>query len=648
MEPYPGPNAIRILITSDNHVGYNETDPIQGDDSWKTFEEIATMAKTYNVDMILQGGDLFHTNKPSKKSMYQVMKSLRLACMGEKPCELELLSDPRVALQGDFDHINYEDPNFNVSIPVFCISGNHDDASGDALLSPMDILQVSGLVNHVGKVMESDKIEVSPLLFQKGVTKLALYGLASVRDERLFRTFKEGHVKFNVPEGDMAEWFNIICVHQNHTGHTNTAFLPEQFLPDFLDLVVWGHEHECIPNFTHNPLKNFDVLQPGSSIATSLCDAESRPKNAFILEYESGATPRLHVIPLKTVRPFVMKEISLKEIIGLKPHDRESITKYLIREVESMIEEANRSISETEAEFQMQQDERRLDRTLPLVRLRVDYSAKGGDTDLDYQVENPRRFSNRFVGRVANTHNVVQFYKRRKQTATRKRDSNDIESLVQERDADKTVQTLISDLMTSMSLSLLPEVGLNEAVSRFVDKDEKGALKEFIDSEVDNEVKLLASNDQIANTEDLQDLKKLVKQLRSTNPQNTPPLEMQAAEQAAADAVSRSTPLDQEETPPFSSKPPTKRKTSTSQKKSLVSPLIVESDEDILSDHNDKFNDAFETQRNSPKQIALEDSAPKKKGRRRRFNEPKAPRETTTTKTPKTDILNSLLARKRG
>ena len=29
-----------------------------------------------------------------------------------------------------FNHVNYEDPDINVSIPVFSIHGNHDDPSG--------------------------------------------------------------------------------------------------------------------------------------------------------------------------------------------------------------------------------------------------------------------------------------------------------------------------------------------------------------------------------------------------------------------------------------------------------------------------------------------------------------------------------------
>ena len=29
-----------------------------------------------------------------------------------------------------FNHVNYEDPDINIAIPVFSIHGNHDDPSG--------------------------------------------------------------------------------------------------------------------------------------------------------------------------------------------------------------------------------------------------------------------------------------------------------------------------------------------------------------------------------------------------------------------------------------------------------------------------------------------------------------------------------------
>lgn len=42
-------DTIRILVATDNHVGYEERDPIRKDDSWKTFDEILNLAKSQDV-----------------------------------------------------------------------------------------------------------------------------------------------------------------------------------------------------------------------------------------------------------------------------------------------------------------------------------------------------------------------------------------------------------------------------------------------------------------------------------------------------------------------------------------------------------------------------------------------------------------------
>jgi len=44
-----GADAIRILVATDNHVGYEERDPIRKDDSWKTFDEVISLAKTHDA-----------------------------------------------------------------------------------------------------------------------------------------------------------------------------------------------------------------------------------------------------------------------------------------------------------------------------------------------------------------------------------------------------------------------------------------------------------------------------------------------------------------------------------------------------------------------------------------------------------------------
>ncbi|KAJ1509843.1 Double-strand break repair protein mre11a [Coelomomyces lativittatus] len=123
-------SCLRILFATDNHLGFMEKDPIRGEDSFNTFEEILKLAQEHNVDMLLLGGDLFHDNHPSRKTLYKTMELFRTYCLGDRPCAIEILSDQSVNFPNRFATANYQDANFNVSLPVFAIHGNHDDPSG--------------------------------------------------------------------------------------------------------------------------------------------------------------------------------------------------------------------------------------------------------------------------------------------------------------------------------------------------------------------------------------------------------------------------------------------------------------------------------------------------------------------------------------
>ena len=154
---------------------------------------------------------------------------------------MQLLSDPAVNFPSGFSTVNYEDPNYNVGMPVFSIHGNHDDPTGEGQLCSLDLLSATNLINYFGKATSVDDIEISPILLQKGDTKLALYGLGSIRDERLHRTFLNKKVKMLRPEDE--DWFNLFVIHQNRVKHSATNYIPENFLPEFLDMIIWGHEY---------------------------------------------------------------------------------------------------------------------------------------------------------------------------------------------------------------------------------------------------------------------------------------------------------------------------------------------------------------------------------------------------------------------
>lgn len=452
--------------------------------------------------MVLLAGDLFHENKPSRKSMYQVMRSIRMNCLGDKPCELELLSDASENFQGAFNHANYEDLDINVGIPIFSIHGNHDDPSGEGHLAALDILQVSGLLNYYGRTPESDNIQLKPVLLQKGRTKLALYGMSNVRDERLFRTFRDGKVKFFRPSIQKDDWYNLICVHQNHHAYTETGYLPENFLPEFLDLVIWGHEHESLINPRINPETKFRVMQPGSSVATSLVPGEAVAKHVAILSI-TGKEMKSEPIRLKSIRPFVMREIVLSEEKGAqklarKENNRTELTRFLMTIVEELIEEAKADWLELHGD---EAEDEELEVPLPLVRLRVEISTPEGG---NFDCENPQRFSNRFVGKVANVNDVVQFHRKKKAASSRKKDNDIDEEAMSHLATLDTVQVeqLVREFLAAQSLSILPQNSFGDAVSQFIDKDDKHAMEMFVNESLEGQIKHLLSLDRDSDHEE--------------------------------------------------------------------------------------------------------------------------------------------------
>ena len=73
-------STLKVLLSTDNHLGYLERDPIRGRDSFAAFEEVLSLARRHEVDMVLLSGDLFHENKPSRKTMHTVSESSVLFC----------------------------------------------------------------------------------------------------------------------------------------------------------------------------------------------------------------------------------------------------------------------------------------------------------------------------------------------------------------------------------------------------------------------------------------------------------------------------------------------------------------------------------------------------------------------------------------
>lgn len=351
------------------------------------------------------------------------LTALRRYTLGDKPIPFEFLSEQSTNFQESLNQtVNYEDPNLNVSYPVFSIHGNHDDPSGKpehytlrtvskmnfiyvsplcrtgfGRLSSLDILSTTGLVNYFGKWTDLTQIDIKPILMRKGTTQLALYGLSHIHDNRLCRLFANSKVTLEQPATDAGEWFNLLVLHQNRANRGEKNYLPENILPDFLDLIIWGHEHDCRIIPEENSTKNFYVSQPGSSVATSLSQGESLPKHIGLLKIDNGQflmTP----IPLQTVRPFVFDTIELKDLgedDGLDEGDiSEKVQRMAAEKIEKMLVQAKGQL--TSNKYQPKE---------PLIRLRLEYVEED-------QMFNPIRFGQQYNTQVANPMDVILFKKK--------------------------------------------------------------------------------------------------------------------------------------------------------------------------------------------------------------------------------------------
>jgi len=470
-------NLFRILISSDIHLGYAEKDPERGVDSFNSFDELLGIGEKEEVDMVLLGGDLFHENKPTRQAEIKCVQILRNHVLGDRPIQMEYLSDPSV----DYAHcnskmVNYESGNLNIGLPVFSIHGNHDDPSGFGATSCLDLIHETGFVNYFGKVTDLKHIKVRPILLRKGGVKLAIYGLSHVKDERLHRLLRENKVEFQRPEEDADSWFHLLVLHQNRAKRGPTSYIPESFLPSFFHLVIWGHEHDC-RIWPENCDMPFLISQPGSPVATSLCEGESIQKHVGILNIRPDNKFKMDAIPLRSVRPLIFKTICVtdlnKERVDLKDQNLKRLAENIERELQYEVEEM---ISEADTKMTGHP----LQGKLPLIRLRVEY------TDESQQL-NSARFGNKFYEKVANPSDVLLFKKRAKikdDMSDDKFDANGFGDLI-DNEGQVTMEDLIQEYFGTQEkdnkLSVLDQREFGNAVKIFIDKDDKDALKYSVD-----------------------------------------------------------------------------------------------------------------------------------------------------------------------
>ncbi|KYN11165.1 Double-strand break repair protein MRE11A [Trachymyrmex cornetzi] len=500
-------DTISILVATDIHLGfdYSKKRGGQSNESFVTFEEILKYGKDNEVDMILLGGDLFHETKPSQTALLKCVELLRKYCLGPKKCQIEFLSDSEQIFRHCAQkHVNYEDPNLNVSMPVFTIHGNHDDPSFGTVGS-MDILSATGLVNYFGKWTDLKRIVISPLILKKHNTHVALYGLSYINDQRLWRLYRDDKVELIQPTD--LETFNIFVLHQNRA-KVRDAYISEDKLHKFLNLIIWGHEHECRIKPEFNQQGEYFISQPGSSIVTSLCESESKPKHVGLLKINKSNF-KIKPLKLQSVRPFIFDNLILHDH-DIKMRNCVSLANAISQYVDQYIENNIMSkVAEQLTGYPGQPLQ-------PLIRLRIFY-------DDDSEQFDTLSLAQRYCDEVANPMDMILFRKRKtgdKGKRSIEDEIDDPDEIAELFEGDKgenwtsTVQGGIKKYFdmeeNKDKLTVLTVTAMNEALNRYVEKSDLDVFRSVVRNQMKRTIEYLRAQ----NVETPEDIREEIKVFR--------------------------------------------------------------------------------------------------------------------------------------
>ncbi len=138
----------------------------------------------------------------------------------------------------------------------------------------------------------------------------------------------------------------------------------------------------------------FHVYQPGSSVVTSLIQAESKQKHIGLLEINLD---KFRIVPIKldTVRPFVFSQMELKHYAD-KIKKQEDVEKIIEEKLEEMLVDALNQVSiskNSDSNDYINEDiDSKSKRNLPILRIKIEFSG--------YQITRTNFIVSKFAGRL--------------------------------------------------------------------------------------------------------------------------------------------------------------------------------------------------------------------------------------------------------
>lgn len=280
---------MRLLHTSDWHVGKLLRGQSRADEHRAVLAEIVDVAGREQVDAVLVAGDLFETSAPGPESEHIVYRAL--------------LDLAQVA-------------------PVVVISGNHDNPRRLQAVSPLLTLGRVTLLGQVarpdeGGVVELDaggtplRLALLPFVSKRGIVRAddlmrdQAYELNQTYDERVRAIIA------NLCDGFSADTVNVVCAHLFAAGgvvgggersaHTVMDYsVGSLAFPVSAQYVALGHLHRAqdIPGTTR-------IRYSGSPLQLDFGEAAKAgadTKSVTVVDLEPGAPSTVREIPLESGR----------------------------------------------------------------------------------------------------------------------------------------------------------------------------------------------------------------------------------------------------------------------------------------------------------------------------------------------------------
>lgn len=292
---------MKISIISDLHFGFGKDGERKGD----TFRNAKDcIEKAINSDLILIGGDLFHSRFPRPEIWAEGMKILNKAHnVQSKNFEVIKLENK------DEKDIS---PHALKGVPIIAIHGTHERAGSS--INPVQGLEKAGFLIH---------LSLSTIVLKLANEKVAIHGMSGVPERNAKEKLEEW---YPTPIRDA---FNIIVFHQNLKPYLPIEpSLSFEDLPKGFDLYVSGHIHWR----EKSEVNGKPFIIPGSTVTTQLRKKESKLKKGFwSLETKDNELEDLKFIELETPRKVFYKNLEFngEPISEIEENVREELKRIL-------------------------------------------------------------------------------------------------------------------------------------------------------------------------------------------------------------------------------------------------------------------------------------------------------------------------------